>query len=57
MKTQNTNRLSYKKTGLIELNKNQLLQVNGGGDTKPCFLCIRTSNGPGSIILEQLNQA
>ena len=57
MKAQNTNKLEFKKIGLISLNTDQLLQVNGGGDTKPCFLCIRTSNGPGSIVLEQLNQA
>ena len=54
MKTQNTNTLKFNKTELINLNKNQLLSVNGGGDTKPCFLCIRTSNGPGGTILQDL---
>ena len=54
MKTQNTNKLQFSKTGLVDLNKSQLLNVNGGGDTRPCFLCIRTSNGPGGTILEDL---
>ena len=57
MKTQSKNRLDLKKTSLINLNDVKLLSVNGGGDTKPCFLCIRTSNGPGGTILEGLNIA
>ncbi|WP_156133150.1 hypothetical protein [Lacinutrix sp. Hel_I_90] len=57
MKTQNT-RFQFKKSTIVELNKDTLSTVVGGTVTiGGCFLCIRTSNGPGSIILEDLTQA
>jgi len=57
MKTQNV-KFQFKKSAIVELNGDQLTSVVGGNGTGgECFLCIRTSNGPGSIIFEQLKQA
>lgn len=57
MKTQNAT-FQFKKSTIVELNKDTLNTVVGGTLTVGgCFLCIRTSNGAGSIILEDLIQA
>lgn len=58
MKTQNTNKLAFGKSSIIELQNSELAQVNGGTAIGgECFLCIRTSNGPGATVLEDLKIA
>ena len=43
MKTQNAT-LNFKKSTLTELNDNQLLQIEGGGDTRITFYFITVPN-------------
>lgn len=57
MKTQKK-LFEFKKNAIVELNDTKLEHVVGGTATVgECFLCIRTSNGPGGTVLEQLKQA
>ena len=43
MKTQKTN-LGFKKSTLTELNDTQLLQIDGGGETRVTFYFITVPN-------------
>ena len=57
MKKQNT-LFQFKKSAIVELNRDDLTSVIGGTHVgRECFLCIRTSNGPGGTELEHLIQA
>lgn len=52
MKTQNTV-LHLKKSSITELQNSDLANVKGGNvTTLGCFLCINSSNGPGTEYLQ-----
>lgn len=54
MKKQTNKKLIFNKSVVTELQNEALGKINGGTGELGCFLCIRSSNGPGNMtIVEQ----